>query len=273
VREVYCDESGADLRGSPGLFIAGYLATQENWQVFSADWRAGVLKHFSIPHLHAVELRSRHAALYQHLDLEARRQLLETACNVIVSHIEAGFVTYMRPAELDSLTTHDERSRWGGDYGVCTEILIGDISRHVGGPERVNVYFEDGHANVGSAMLRIANIKADTEPIEWPEMVENDHQQGPPHIENEMRTSWMRIGTFGTVTKTDSLPTQAADLLAYLTATVMRNDDDPVYAGCLDLLLGRKPHAFRSVGLQKLSELVEATRVVEQQRAIDRQSF
>ena len=123
--EVYCDESGADLRGSPGLFMAGYLALQENWQSFSADWRTRVLKRFSIPHLHAVELRSRHASLYQHINLEARRQLLAAACDIIVSHVEAGFVAYLRPAELDSLTSEDERSRWGGAYGICTDILIG----------------------------------------------------------------------------------------------------------------------------------------------------
>jgi hypothetical protein len=122
-------------------------------------------------------------------------------------------------------------------------------------------------------MVRIAAIKSDTEPIEWPEIADSDRPKGPDHIEGEMRTSWMRIGEFGTVKKIDSPPTQASDLLAYLTATVMRNDNDPVYAGCLDLLIGRKPHAFRSLGLKTLSELVEATRFVEHQRVIDRRRF
>ena len=137
----------------------------------------------------------------------------------------------------------------------------------------MNVYFEDGHANVGSAMVRIAAIKSDTEPIEWPEIADSDHREGPADIEREMRTSWIRIGAFGTVKKIDSPPTQASDLLAYLTATVMRNDNDPVYADCLDLLLGRKPHAFQSLGVKTLSEVVKATRFVEQQRAVDRQRF
>jgi hypothetical protein len=53
----------------------------------------------------------------------------------------------------------------------------------------------------------------------------------------------------------------------------MKNDDDPVYAGCLDLLIGRKPHAFRSLGLELLSELVAATRLVEQQRRLDKQNI
>ena len=99
-------------------------------------WRTRVLDSFSIPHLHAVEFRSRHASLYRHMNLEAWRQLLATASDIIVSHVEAGFVVYPRPAELENLTTKDERSRWGGAYGVCTEILIADISRHVGRPER-----------------------------------------------------------------------------------------------------------------------------------------
>jgi hypothetical protein len=122
-------------------------------------------------------------------------------------------------------------------------------------------------------MKRIEAIKADTEPIEWPGMVDTDDQDKFEHIEREMRTSWMRIGTFDTVKKTVALPTQAADLLAYLAATVMRNDDDPVYKGCLDLLIGRKPHAFRSLGAKFLAELIEATRVVEQQRLLDRKNL
>src|SRR5688572_11943898 len=100
VLEVFCDESGADLRGSPGLFMAGYLATEDNWRSFRADWCTRVLERFLIPYLHAVELRSRRTSLYQHLDLEARKQLLATACDIIVSHVEAGFVAYLRPAEF-----------------------------------------------------------------------------------------------------------------------------------------------------------------------------
>jgi hypothetical protein len=249
------------------------LAREENWRSFSANWRSRVLNRFAIPHLHAVELRSRHASLYKHIEVEERRRLLAEACDIVVSHVEAGFVAYMRPAELESLISQSEHSRWGGAYGVCTEVLVAEISRHVGRPERVNIYFEDGHANVGSAMARIAAIKSDTEPVEWPSMVDDEHSEGPSHIEKEMRTSWMRIGAFGTVTKTDSPPSQASDLLAYLTATVMRNDNDPVYAGCLDQLIGRKPHAFRSLSLKTLSELVDTTRLVEQQRAIDRRRF
>jgi hypothetical protein len=67
----------------------------------------------------------------------------------------------------------------------------------------------------------------------------------------------MRIGTFDTLKKTVADP--GGDLLAYFAATVMRNDDDPVYAGCLDLLIARKPHAFRSLGARFLAELIEAT--------------
>lgn len=271
--EVYCDESVADLRGAQGLWLAGYLASDESWASFSHAWRSEVLDRYSIPHLHAAELRSRQASLYQHLDLKARRKLLAGACDIIVSSIEAGFVAYMRPVEFESLTTPEERGRWGGAYGVCTEVLVGEISRHIGQPERVNFHFEDGHASVSSAMKRIEAIKADTEPIEWPGMVDTEGQDKFEHIEREMRTSWMRIGTFDTLKKTVALPTQAADLLAYLAATVMRNDNDPVYAGCLDLLIGRKPHAFRSLGAKFLADLIEATRVVEQQRLLDRKNL
>jgi hypothetical protein len=270
VLEVYCDESIADLLGAPGLWLAGYLASDENWASFSQLWRTEVLEPYSIPHLHAVELRSRHASLYRHLDLDARRKLLATACDIIVSCIEAGFVAYMRPAEFERLTAPEERARWGGAYGVCTEVLVGEISRHVGRPERVSFHFENGHANVASAMKRIDAIKADTELIEWPKMADADGVDAFEHIEKEMRISWMRIGTVDTVTKTEALPTQAADLLAYLSATVMRNDNDPVYEGYLDLLIGRKPHAFRSLGARFLAELVEVTRFVEQRRLLDR---
>jgi hypothetical protein len=66
---------------------------RKNWQAFSEEWQTDVLVRFSIPCLHAVELRSLQTSTYKHLDIETRKQLLAVACDVIVSRIEAGFVT------------------------------------------------------------------------------------------------------------------------------------------------------------------------------------
>jgi hypothetical protein len=79
----------------------------------------------------------------------------------------------------------------------------------------------------------------------------------------QMRASAMRIGSYGTVGKTDSAPTPAADLFVYLAATALKNDNDPVCSDCLDLLLARKPHVLSPWGPARLTDLVQSIRDVE----------
>ena len=139
--------------------------------------------------------------------------------------------------------------------------------------QRVNIYIEAGHANSASALQKIRNFKSDTEPVEWPDLADITTANHDSIPEAQVRVSAMRIGSFGTVAKNESPPTQAADLFVYLAATALRNDNDPVYAGCLDLLLGGKPRVLSPWGSAKLAELVRSVRSVEEQWKTDRQGF
>jgi hypothetical protein len=139
--------------------------------------------------------------------------------------------------------------------------------------ERVNVYLEAGHANSEAALQKIRNFKSDTEPVKWPDLADittANHDRTP---EAQMRVSAMRIGSYGTVGKTDSPPTQAADLFVYLAATALRNDNDPVFSDCLDLLLAGKPHVLSPWGPVKLAELIQSIRSVEERWKADRQGL
>ena len=86
---------------------------------------------------------------------------------------------------------------------MCTERLLLEVARHLNRPERVNVFFEDGHANVSSAILRTKDIKSDTEPIEWPHLEDASYHEGNGGPEEQMRVSAMRIGEYRTVQKTE----------------------------------------------------------------------
>jgi hypothetical protein len=128
MREVYCDESQADMFGKPLLCLGAYLARDDRWRTFSEEWRTKILCRFSIPHLHAVDLRSRLSSTCKHLDTTSRRTLVTQACALIAQHVDAGFLTYLRPDDLNELTTSAERSRWGGAYGISVELLLSAIS-------------------------------------------------------------------------------------------------------------------------------------------------
>jgi hypothetical protein len=273
MREIYCDESQADMFGKPLLCLGAYLAPHDRWRTFSDEWRTEILGRFSIPHLHAVDLRRGLSSTSKHLDTASRRTLVRQACALIAQHVDAGFLTYLRPDDLNGLTIPTERSRWGGAYGISVELLLSAISEHLKSPERVNVYFEAGHANSEAALQKIRNFKFDTEPVEWPDLTDVTTANHDSTPEAQMRVSAMRIGSYGTVGKTDSPPTQAADLFVYLAATALRNDNDPVYSGCLDVLLAGKPHVLSPWGPAKLAELVQSIRSLEERWKADRQGL
>jgi hypothetical protein len=265
--EAYCDESDASIRGGSLLVLAGYLADDADWRLFNKAWESEVLRPYSIPYFHAKDLRSQNAKLYRHLNLKERRDLLDAACSVIGRHVKAGGIVYMRPADWKQFTTPRQRSRWGSAYGICMELMLAVVlGEIVGGPERVSVFLEDGHANATDAIRKIHNYKHDTEPIEYPEITGGPiHTSEPEHPELKMREESMRIGDIALVSKVRSMPTQAADLLAYLVGSAL-SPIHPVFEGTLDALLPLKPHALSGWGPDDVSELVKGMTSIQADR-------
>jgi hypothetical protein len=192
--------------------------------------------------------------------------LLASASRIIGHHVRGGSIVYMRPSDWKNNTTPQERSRWGSAYGVCMELLLGTVNELVMGPERVSVFLEDGHVNADDAVTRIRNYKADTEPMEYPELAGDGRVFDPEHSEMKARMTKMRVGRVGLVPKS-ALPTQAADLLAYLVGPSLRPPLHGVFEGVLDDLLPRTTHVLSAWGPRRVSELAETMRAVEAERA------
>jgi len=148
---------------------------------------------------------------------------------------------------------------------VCMELLLRAFNEIVASPERVGVFLEDGHANADDALIRIRNYKSDTEPMEYPEMAGPARIFSPEHPEMKARIGAMRIGNFGLVPKA-TIPTQAADFLAYLIGSALRPPSPPVLDGILDDLLPRKPHLLSGWGPKAVAELAAKIREIESDR-------
>ena len=258
--EVYCDESVSSIGGEDFLVFAGYVAPERNWNQFRHDWRRHILEKYSVPYLHAKDLRSGNAPLYRHLDLSSRRNLVEDACRLIGAHATDCVAVYMRLCDFDLAVTSEQRSRWGSAYGACAVIMLSVLSEFVRAGERVSIFVEDGHVNARDAITRIKHFKFDTEPVRWPSLV-GEATVGT--YEDPMRTQTFRIGKAGLVSK-DSEPTQAADLLAYLVATFVQTSPSPVFEGVLDDLFSRVPCRLSPWGPGKVVLLGEVMADVEQ---------
>jgi hypothetical protein len=272
VRSIYLDESEGTILGGHVLAVAGYVGSDAAWTAFTDEWKTKVLDAFSIPHFHTTDLRNPEKRLFRHLGLAARRRLLAVAADVIVSHVEAGCSVYIRPNDWKELTTEAERCRWGGAYEACIHTLLPLFSSQLAVVDRVNVYLEEGHKNMAGALQAIADYQQATEPVQWPGVMGDGHQYDGDSLEMKMRISSMRIEKFGSVKKAECAGAQAADLFAYLVTTVMRNDTG-VFAGLLDSLVQRTPHAVYGLGPRKLSEFVESLKAYERVQKNDRQAL
>ena len=180
----------------------------------------------------------------------------------------------MRPSDWKALTTANQRSRWGSAYGQCTNTVLYSLSNHVAAPERVSVFFERGHANVEDALRKVGQYRYNTEPIEWPEIVDSKPMENESeHIEITMRKTFMRIGEAGLVEKKASPPVQAADLWAYLAATTMSHTEDSVFHGALDSLVSRRPHAVTGCGPNDLKSLILSFVATEEETKMTRRQI
>lgn len=271
--ESYCDESESSVRGGTLLALAGYLADDSDWLKFNVAWRRDVLDAFGIPYFHAKDLRSGNAKLYRHLGFDQRQGLLEKACSVIGDHVCSGAIVYMRPHDWKTNTTVQQRRRWGSVYGVCVGILVTDVlNTVVGGPRRVSVFLEGGHANDAEALLGVREYKYATEPMEFPEACSPILYHDLDHPELKARETFMRIGDIALVDKVSSLPVQAADLLAYLVGSAL-NPQHPVFEGILDRLLDLKPHALRGFSPDDVTILVSEIETAEAEHSLRRKEI
>ena len=121
---------------------------------------------------------------------------------------------------------------------------------------------EDGHANLGDALKRIRYYQQDTEPPEWPQLVEDANF----NIVVPQRLSAMRIGEIATVSKVSSCAAQAGDMLAYLVGYVFSGHRTRAFEGVFDHLLSLQPVVSTGYGPSSVTELAEALREVERTR-------
>jgi hypothetical protein len=267
--ESYYDESESSIGGKPILVIAGYIAQKDSWSDFGVQWQHRILDKYHVSHLHAKKLRSRSNKLYRHLTFEQRSEIITTAIELIGSYTESAFSIYMRPCDWKQATTAQERSGWGSCYGMCTEILLAAMSENgYGGasPKRVSVFIEDGHSNAEDALRHIRFFKHDSEPVEWPELAEEEHAG----YVDPIRNSCMRIGAQALVPKIGTPQVQAADLLAHLIGSNMQKTSEALFSGALDKLLNVRPVVSSGWGPESVAELAAGLRTLQESRKAER---
>jgi hypothetical protein len=189
--EVYFDESGIH-RGSSNLVVAGVVATSKNWIKFEKRW-SRILRDFDINVFHASALESSKEEFKgwdRNKIIALQKRLIETMKSRVELYVSHG-VKIQEFERIKKKFSHIDIS----PYQLCCEQCVTAISKWAKeAPDRkpFALFFEQGN-------------KAMSETME---------------LYNEVPTSrWLRdkwgISKIAYADKYDTVPLQAADMLAY----------------------------------------------------------
>ncbi|MCM3873435.1 MAG: hypothetical protein ND895_22360 [Pyrinomonadaceae bacterium] len=167
--EAYFDESGTHGDRSDAVSVGGFLASREQWEAFSLEWKA-LLERESIKVFHRVDLECFQKEFKRENGWdEARRdRVVNEAQTIIGKHVQIGFVHSVIKSHYDEVITDDSvRRRLGRHYYTfCAQACMRKIavwaafSSH---NEAISYFFEDGARGSGELyqlMSRITKRKA-----------------------------------------------------------------------------------------------------------------
>lgn len=203
VLSAYFDESA---RGDDLLILGGFVSTSEKWVRFSEHCER-VKKDFRIPYVHSTQIFSRKSTgIYRHLSNENKRQVIAELTRAITDWTEQSLVVTVIPRQYNNLTTAQWRNENGTSYGACFQWMLIALFEELCLPnaeeKRVSIFLEDGHKHAGEAEQIIRD---------WKVFADND-----PEIETIREAACpLKIGGYGRLTKEDSPPLWAADLISY----------------------------------------------------------
>jgi hypothetical protein len=253
--------------GKTPLVLGGFVADAENWKVFSAECNE-ITDFFDVPYFHMTTFCSAHAKIYRHLSDTRKVEFLGTILHAIREHAIAGIFSVVLPAEYESLTTPEYRSRNGSAYALCVngcmvglwEFLTNQSKRS----ETVSIFLEDGHRNSLEAIEQIRGYKDSTDPVDL---------SGYEIIEGEidpLRGPGLKVGSYGLGRKSAMRPLWAADLLAYCIHGSIMNRNDEFLPGVMDKIEERVPCYGSQWDAAAIGRLIEATIEGDAKRAQQR---
>lgn len=218
---VYLDESYS--KDSPNLIVGGFVSGIDRWAEFASRWKVEVQEQFKVPYLHMKDLMSEKSSLYRHLHPNGWVGLLRTAVTIIKEQADFAVAYSINPKEYEKITTQDERSVYGTAYTLAVMGCLQTIERQLGEKARtttLNIYLENGHRSMDQAIEILQERWRAQRDLHLPEI--------PPEtiilrdLERKREGPEVQLGTIASGTKSQMMPLQAADLLAY---SLLRSSD------------------------------------------------
>lgn len=181
---VYMDESGTH-EGSKTLVLAGYLFSDKQAKRFSTVWREELARK-GLPYAHMTDCATGNG-IYRHLSMEERIDLSKMLINLIKSKSRFGFGVALDVEYFERSMSFDKLKK--SAYSFCLALCVKQISNWAHDNEtKVAYFFEAGHKDQTEA---------------------NDIMN---RINGKERASY---AAHAFVDKRDSIPLQAADMLAW----------------------------------------------------------
>jgi hypothetical protein len=264
---VYLDESYGD--GKPNFLVGGFVSGIDRWAQFANRWKVELQDEFEIPYLHMKELMDKRSRIYRHLSEPRKVQLFEIALTIIRDHADFGIVCRINPEEHVTITTPDERIFHGSAYTVAVYGCIQGIKVHLG--EKVagttlNIFLEDGHRNANQALGNLLETWRAQQGIDPSSLSSDAMWINQESFELQKRTE-LQYGTIALGTKTQMMPLQAADLLAYgvLNISGVPDPQEPdlrkvVFTEALNVIGSRAPIFVYDLSPEKIREGLDTHR-------------
>lgn len=191
---AYWDESGThDPRI---LTIAGYIATERQWEAFAREWNATLSKE-DIKTFHMKDFENPYGDFTERKGWHKRRKIdfQSKLIGIIKRRINIGIWTSVDVPAYEKLITGWRRERNGTPYGFCVKSIMAQVAlwaEHFKRNEPIAHVIEDG-AGYNHEIERAFRATFD----------------------NEELRRFFRLGSLSFETKGRAVQLQAADLLAY----------------------------------------------------------
>ncbi len=188
VIQAYFDGS----EGHKGYYaVGGYVFEKRSVRPFERLWRR-MLKTYSLPHFHMTDCNSRQD-VYEHWDKQMAEDFQKEAFRIIELHAKYGVFSAIKVSDFaqNPIISRFMKS----PFSLCSYSILlqcGEISKDHGDNSKYSYIFEDGddfQADVGTILKSISKNE-------------------------EMRERY-RYSSHGFLPKEQSLPAQAADILAW----------------------------------------------------------
>ncbi len=156
LKEVYLDDAGTDAN-TPVAICAGYFARWRKWRSLDKKWKQ-VLRSYGMLNFSMKKF----AHDTRDWSEERRRGFMSQLLNIVVAHVERGFVVSINKPDYELYVPSEARQRIGSPFAVCAAVCLGLVERYridttgkglTEKPVEHIVYtFEDGTKGLGSAI-------------------------------------------------------------------------------------------------------------------------